>query len=171
MKKLVLLCAMAISINAQALIGAASSNGFVAAYFYFVGGVTVASDALCALTYQKGVLCYDSRVDWKISAPGFRSILGIVLLDDGTRAATFPELDKETSNKLDLTPQEVDSYNNDLTALRLSLEHLSSDIEAQNVEDLMLSVDEIDRTLTRNFSVETMSVVQKLREHNARHLE
>src|SRR5690606_11348043 len=97
---------------------------------------------------------------------GMLWVLGVIALEDNSQVATFPTLNKNLIDSLQLSEEEINSYTKDLTALRMSIEHFGKNLKVESKEDIENVVAEIDRSIDEKFSEKTMSVVQKMRNYN-----
>lgn len=161
MKKIFLSSILAASILSTSAFGAIASSisGGWATYLYLAsaaGGTSLAID----------IVNDDISPGYERSMAWFAGITILILLDEDTKRASFPDLTEELIEKTNLTVDEQNSYSKDLKALRLTLDHLASNAKEVNFENAEEVVAEMDNVFTGNFTEATISAIDKIRSYN-----
>lgn len=167
MKKLFATIVLLSSLQANALVGASLSGGW-STYFYIAGGFVTSSSIYCGI--QVDFRRKNSKYcDGLNTNQGYilDFLYGLLLLDDGSKVGTFPELSEEMINSLSLSDDEVNSYTQDLTKLRLTASHISDSANIRSPRDIELAAQRIHEALSGNFSEQTLSVVEAIRSFNS----
>ncbi len=162
MKKLFVSITLLATIFSSSAFGAVASlfSGGWATYIYICSGIGTAGLVfdVASGNIRTG---YDSAKAW------YAAIGIAIMLDEDSKRATFPELTKDLTDKVELTELERDSYNRDLKALRLTLDHLATQVDEINSENAQEVVNDMDNVFSGNFSEHTMSAVDKIRSFNS----
>jgi hypothetical protein len=166
MKKIIFGLLVLVNLQANAVVSSLTPVSLVS-YLYIAGSVGISLEIGCRSGKFAKEFCDEPFHPSLGRHGGILAWMAFAVLEGDEARPTFPELDSALIGSIGLSQSEVDSYNNDLTSLRMSIEHLGNSANIKTKADLAPLVEHIDRTLEANFSDLTMSAVQKIRAYNA----